>query len=228
MVLPTLYFYCDETSHRGHQYACVSGIAIRKERIDTLSAEINELKRSFGKPVSSELKWSKTNRHDLPLYEAMCIYFFSLVQARQLHFHVVICDFIAYDHRTLNLGNNSTSVSKTYYQLILHRCCKLYGDRAFVHVRPDAGDCTDRLPQFVNCINADAQRRFGLRTSPIRSINLIQSGSSPIMQMNDIILGAIGSHRNSRHLQQDASPYKTKLAQCVLLIRPVEVFRPRT
>jgi hypothetical protein len=215
MPLPSLHFYCDETSHREHQYAAVSGIAVRKERIAIIDQEIMNLKSSFGKQVASELKWSKVNRHDMPLYEALCDYFFSLLEARHIHYHVVICDFVQYDHRTLNRGNRSTSVSKTYYQLILHRCCKYYGDRAEVHIRPDGGDCTSDLPRFRHVLNSEARRRFGVRSDPIRSVDLISSVTAPMLQMNDVILGAISSHRNGRHLMPNASPHKTHLAEYV-------------
>lgn len=216
MTLPILHFYCDETSHRGHRFAGVGGIALRQERVDILNLELKTLKLAARKAPTSELKWSKVNKHDMPLYEATCKYFFSLLEARHIHFHVVICDFLEYDHRTLNLGNRSTSVSKTYYQLLLHRCCKLYGDKAFVHVRPDAGDCTSCLPQFQPGLNSDAAKRFGLSTNPIRSINLVESSMHAIMQMNDIILGAMLSHRNGRHLEANASPHKTHLSDYVL------------
>ncbi len=35
------------------------------------------------------------------------------------------------------------------------------------------------------------------------------------MQMNDIVLGAIASHRNGRHLLDGASPHKSELAEYV-------------
>jgi hypothetical protein len=218
MDLPILYFFCDETSHRGHRFAGVSGIALREERIKTLNYELTMLKLNRGKAATSELKWSKVNKHDMPLYEDVCRYFFSLVKAKHIHFHALICDFQEYDHRALNLGFRETSISKSYYQILLHRCCKLCGDRAYTHVRPDTGDCTRALPKFLPGLNADAIRRFQLRSKPIRSINKVESQQSPIIQMNDIILGAILAHRNGRHLEVNASPHKAHLAQHILAL----------
>lgn len=212
--LPSLRFYCDESSHTVHRYAAVSGILIRPEHVEAVNNEITKLKESRGKQASSELKWSKVNRHDLPLYEDVVKYFKSLLDSNQVHFHVVICDMHAYDHRILNEGRKSTTVSKTYYQLLLHRCCRLYGDKAYVHVRPDAGECTQALPGLINGHNADAQRRFGLKLRPILSINLTHSNVN-VMQMNDIVLGAIASHRNERDRKKGASPHKTHLAEVV-------------
>ena len=47
------------------------------------------------------------------------------------------------------------------------------------------------------------------------SINLTESVTVNLMQMNDVILGAIASHRNERHKKRDASPHKTKIAEAV-------------
>jgi hypothetical protein len=215
MAVSDLHFYCDESSHRGHRFAAVSGIVANQTRIATINQELSALKVVHGKSPLSELKWEKTNRHDLPLYKAYCNYLFLLLEANYAHYHVVICDFQAYDHRALNEGDKSRSVSKTYYQLLLHRCCKLYGEHARIHVRADNGDCTRSLPSYQDALNIDARKRFRLIGRPIASINLIDSNGLEIMQMNDVVLGAIASHRNGRHLIPGASPHKTELAEHV-------------
>lgn len=216
MDIDPLLFFCDESSYRGgHRFAAVSGILIRPDRAGIVNAEIRRLKESRGKNPASEIKWEKVNRHDLPLYEDIVGYFQSLLEARHIHFHVVICDMHAYDHRILNAGDKAKSVSKTYYQLLLHRCCRRYGGKAFLHVRPDAGDCTTALPALMNGLNADARRRFAIQLNSVLSINLAESAQINIMQMNDIILGAIASHRNERHKKPNASAHKTHLAERV-------------
>jgi len=215
MTLPSLDFYCDESSFTASKYAAVSGIAIQSTRVSTVNAELAKLKASRGKREASEIKWEKINKHDLPLYDDAVKYFFSLLDANIIHYHVVICDFHAYDHRILNKGSKAKSVSKTYYQLLLYRCCRLYGDRAQLHVRPDTGDCTRELPAFLNALNSDARRRFSLREKPVLSINPTSSTLVNLMQLNDVILGAITFHRNGRHLKADASPHKSHLAENV-------------
>jgi hypothetical protein len=226
--LPALRFYCDESSHTGSQYAAVSGILIAPDRASAVNAEISRLKVARGKRATSELKWSHINRHDLPLFEDIVEYFGSLMSANHIHYHVVICDMHAYDHRLRNEGQKATTVSKTYYQLLLHRCCRLYGDKAFMHVRPDTGECTRDLPGLLNGLNADAQRRFDLKLRAVLSINLTESVTVNLMQMNDVILGAIASHRNERHKKRDASPHKTKIAEAVRAVFGVPNFTINT
>jgi hypothetical protein len=150
------------------------------------------------------------------------------MRANHIHYHVVICDMHAYDHRLRNQGQKTTSVSKTYYQLLLHRCCRLYGGKAFIHVRPDTGACTRELPGLRNGLNADAQRRFDLKLRTVLSINLTESITVNLMQMNDVILGAIASHRNERHKRQGASPHKTRIAEAVRAVFGVPNFTINT
>ncbi|NJO34449.1 MAG: DUF3800 domain-containing protein [Rhodospirillales bacterium] len=225
---PPLRFYCDESSHRGHKYAAVSGILIRPDRAEIVNTEIAKLKETRGKKPTSEIKWEKANPHDLPLYEDVVKYFRLLLDANYIHFHVVICDMHAYDHRILNDGDKAKCVSKTYYQLLLHRCCRRYGGKAFIHVRPDAGDCTRELPRFKEALNTDACRRFELTARPVLSIDLIASTGVNLMQMNDIVLGAIASHRNERHKKRDASQHKTHLAEAVRVCLNVPNFTINT
>ena len=206
----------------------MSGILIRPDKVEIVNSEMARLKESRGKKPTSEIKWEKVNPHDLPLYEDVVKYFRLLLDQNHIHFHVVICDMHAYDHRILNDGDKARSVSKTYYQLLLHRCCRLYGGKAFIHVRPDAGDCTQDLPKFLDALNADATRRFELATRPIMSIDLVHSASVNLMQMNDIILGAIASHRNERHKKEGAAKHKTHLAEVVRVCLNVPNFTINT
>jgi hypothetical protein len=71
------------------------------------------------------------------------------------------------------------------------------------------------LPALMRGLNADARRRFGIQLNSVLSINLAQSSQINVMQMNDIILGAIASHRNERHTKPNASAHKTHLAELV-------------
>lgn len=216
MALPQLNFYCDETSHIGHRYAAVGGTLVRADRVAILNEQIAQLKSARGKATTSEIKWGKINRHDRPLYLDAVQLFFSLLKGNLIHYHVVICDFHEYDHRRFTQGNKHVSVSKTYYQLLLHRCCKLYAGKAHIHVWPDRGECTQALPTFIGALRADERKRFGAINPTISSINPICSSTVGVMHLNDIITGAIASHRNGRHLQPDASPHKTKIAEAVL------------
>lgn len=216
MTLPALDFFCDETSHVGHRFAAVGGILVRQQRVASINEELARIKDAHRKNVASELKWEKINKHDKPLYMDIVSYFFSLLDANIVNYHVIICDFNEYDHRRFNKGDKHVSVSKTYYQLLLHRCCKLYGERATIHVWPDTGECTKSLPEYIGALRSDERNRFGWATPTIRSINPICSTPQGLMHINDIIVGAIAAHRNGRHLAPDASPNKREISAAII------------
>lgn len=166
---------------------------IRPQQVGVVNEELVRLKQARGKPISSELKWEKSSRRDLPLYLDAVALFFSLLEANIINFHVVICDFHEYDHRRFTAGDKSASVSKTYYQLLLHRCCKLYGGDAIVYVWPDKGDCTKSLPQYVVALRSDERKKFGHETATIRSINPTSSAQVGVLHLNDTRLcGRLG------------------------------------
>lgn len=213
--LPTLFFYMDESGQTTDRYMCVGGIVINKSRVDEVRTEIERIKHVAG--VQSEVKWTNLRKKTLPLYRGLARYFFELLADGKVRFHVIVCDFQNFNHR--KNGGRGQSVSKMLYQLALHKGCIAYGEKAHLHIYPDNGEHADLLMPFHHHMNRASRdhlpiERHGL-LCPALHMEPTDSASEPLLQLNDIILGAVAYRRNQRNLQPDASDHKKKLAKFV-------------
>lgn len=194
---------------------CVSGIVIRRTRVDEVRADIERIKAAGG--IGSEVKWSRVTVHRARTYRVLIDYFFNLVRQNQVQFISLICDFSTFDHR--KNGGREAGVSKMLFQLALHRACKKYGGGADLHLFPDSGDCGDQLCQHRYHLNNAARRYMpegrGSAERPVAHIEATNSATEPLLQLNDLILGAIGYRRNERYNAPDASKHKRLLARRV-------------
>lgn len=191
----------------------VGGIAIKCGFVDEVRRSFQALTKE--KEIKSEVKWEKCTRHRLDAYKALADLAFDLIDDNRLHFHCLITNFERFDHkRGTPKKDKAESVGRMLYQLSLHRTCKPYGSICKIHIRPDRGECSRHMPRMRQFLNRDAKRQWK-HDQPISSIDTIDSASEPLLQLNDIILGAVASHRNNRHLSPYAAKQKTELAEYV-------------
>jgi len=220
----------DESGQSTDRYMCVGGIVINADRVDEVRADILEIKRLAD--INSEIKWTNLRAHRLRHYRRMVEYFFTLIRLRQIHFHAVICDFSKFDHRAN--GGRENSVSRMLFQLALHKGAFRYGEKADLHLFPDSGDHARILHKHRYHLNNSARKTMpeGRRSAelPIAHIEPTDSATEPLLELNDLILGAICYRRNERYDDPAASKHKKNLARLVGLRADATTFHynPKT
>src|SRR4051812_6050773 len=84
-----LEFYCDSSSHRGHNFMAAGGLAIRKSRYADIDAAVQQVKDTAG--IRSELKWSEyRGGARRKAFEAVVDLCFLLVREKQAALHFII------------------------------------------------------------------------------------------------------------------------------------------
>lgn len=206
----------DESGQTANRYMCVSGIVIRRERLDEVRTDIERIKLAGG--ITSEAKWTKVTKHRLPTYKLLVRYFFGLIQQNQAQFCALVCDFGEFDHKKDEDGREG-NVSRMLFQLGLHRLCKKYGEKADLHLFPDSGDHATMMCRYRYHLNNSARKFMPTERRsaelPVVHIEPTDSASEPLLQLNDIILGAICYRRNERYEEPGASRHKKALARLV-------------
>lgn len=193
--LPSLSFFGDSSSH-GKAYMVAGGFAVAGVRMSEIEDQIARLRDDAG--IKSEFHWSDyRGGAKRRAYENLVKYGFALVNQRQAALHVIVVKFDGYDHRKNSGDGRETSVNRIYYQLLLHRLANYYGHSRAIHVRLDAGNDSKDVCQMRQQLCADAYRRYRTRPNCIRSIEPVQSHNSGIVQMADVIVGAIAAKRNA-------------------------------
>jgi hypothetical protein len=212
---PVLHVYMDESGQTANRYMCVSAIVLNSARVPEIRSKIEAIKLAGG--INSEAKWTKVTSHRLRTYKVLVEYFFDLVSQKQAHFHALVCDFSEFDHH--KNGGRGGSVSKMLFQLALHKACRNYGGKADIHLFPDSGDHADSLCNFRFHMNNSSRKWMPVSRQssecPVKHIEPTNSAREPLLQLNDLILGAICYRRNERYDAPDASKHKKALARLV-------------
>lgn len=208
---PSLTFFGDSSS-RDCTYMVAGGLAVRSSKIALINCCIDRIRSDAN--MTSEFHWSEYRGGDRrEAYETLVRYAFGLVRARQAALHIIIAKFKGYPHKRREGENKDTSVNRMYYQLCLHRVARFYGPHCAIRVRLDSGDDCKDVCNMRNELCAAAYHTYRTRPNCIRAIEPVCSSKANIIQMADVILGAVAAKRNNISY---AKPAKPELAAYVL------------
>jgi hypothetical protein len=166
--------------------------------------------------MKSELKWSKVSNQKTAEYEDLVELFFALNNTNHIQFHGVVFDSHQWSHAKYNKGDADIGLSKLYYNLILHRFVKRCGGDGSLFVCLDHRNSSTPLNDLRGMLNATAARDLNIPFGPVKQLISRDSKSDDILQMNDVILGAVCSARNGKHLLAETRPAKRRIAELVV------------
>lgn len=176
---------------------------------------MNRLKTERKVPLHSEVKWNKAKSKPLLCRDYINL-LFDLIEANHAHFHVRFSPFQEYDHAASGDRKETDTISKAYYQLLLHRAGRFYGKDCKVLVRPDDGDCTSYLPSIHGGLNADIGLTYKVGHEAITDIAPRNSKLDPMLQLLDVSLGALTAARSGGHKNGNLSVLKSELVRYAL------------
>lgn len=192
--LPSVTFFGDSSS-RDRRYMVAGGFLINAKRMLEIEGEIARLRKQAG--ITSEFHWSAYRGGERrAAYEALVDYAFDLVRTKRAALHVIVVKFEGYNHKAKAGENKDTSVNRMYFQLCLHRLARFYGKAAAIHVRLDAGNDSRDICSMRNEVCALAYKQLGTKPNCIRSIESISSHKVGLVQMADVLVGAIAAKQN--------------------------------
>lgn len=186
----------------------IGGLGILRESLTRARKDLNSILPEGKK--NYEIKWQTTRADNLKYRKAYVDYLVDLIEKRQAHFHIRFSPMKEYTHD--GPRKRFDTVSKAYYQLLLHRPGKFYGKTCKISVRPDDGDCTSLLKKFLPHIERDAWGRYGANPDCFQDVVCLNSKSEPLLQLLDVSLGALTAYRNGRHDHPDCAIQKKELA----------------
>jgi hypothetical protein len=204
-----LYYFCDESSFLGEEYMAVAGIAVSRSMVfDVVRAlrDLNEAKRARG-----EIKWNNTRKRGLDIRKAYVDHLVKLISDNHVHLHIRFSPMNEYDHA--GERREFDTVSKMFYQLLLHRPVRYYGRDCILRGRPDNGECTRLLPDYKDALHFEGQRDYQSQPDCINSIVPLDSRHEPMLHLLDVAVGALTAYRNGRHLLDSIGEPKRALAQ---------------
>ena len=186
----------DESGISNDRYVVVGGLAMHRSALVGAYEALAAYREAHS--MRAELKWQRVSDQKLKEYLALVDYFFAMNERGAISFHCIVFDAHQWNHKKYNEGSEDIGLSKLYYQLILHKFIKTYGSRGDLYVRLDHRNSKTPLDTIRRMLN-NAARGFGL-TQPLKQLVSCDSRACDLLQLNDVILGAVCAARNGRHL----------------------------
>lgn len=192
----TFNIYCDESCHieNDHkQFMFLGKVSAAYNQVKLHTENIQELKKKHH--FYAEIKWTSVSKSKLRFYEELIDYFFST----DLQFRA-----IGVEKAQINNGAFNQSFDdfyyKMYYYLLNHNLNSLYNYNVYLDIK-------DTLSSIkVNKLKEVLNTKFGV----FRNVQNIRSHESLLLQLTDLIMGAISYYHNDA---AKANPAKLKLIE---------------
>lgn len=197
-VMEEINIYCDESCHldySSNEVMGLGGIECPVAKIKEVGRNLKEIKRHFGIPEHQELKWSKISPSNLELYKGFINYFFI---DDDLRFRGTIIK----NKSRLRFTKKNTK-SDFYYKMLYYIIIKRINPENRYNIYLDIKDTNSAkkiqtLKRYLNQTKLDCNV-----SEVVKSIQTIRSYESNILQLTDIILGAI-VHLNNGYSESKA------------------------
>ena len=193
--------YCDESCHlqsNNSKYMLIGAVYCPKSKIKKVNEYIQHLKENYNLSNTIELKWNKLDKKTEKLYLDVINYFFN---SDYLKFRVIVIDKTTLDHEKYNQTENDF-YHKSYYEMLKYII--IPGNT--YNIYPDIKDTNSYyyhqvMLDFLRIKMSDSNKKTIKKVQPIRSYE------SPILQINDILIGAISYY----YRQLDTNQTKLKI-----------------
>lgn len=180
--------YCDETCHLEHdneKVMVIGGIKCPKSRRKMIIDEIYNIKKDFSIPKMAEIKWNKVSNCNLEYFKGLVDLFFD---TQDLQFRAVVVDKTKLKHEQFKQTHNEFYYKMYYYCLI-----GLVDTQAENYVYMDKKDTKgtnkiSKLKEIISYKNHDFDQRR------IANMQCVNSSELPILQLADLLIGAVGFH----------------------------------
>lgn len=179
--------YCDESCHLEHDGKSVMVLGAMwcpELRVQEISSRIKDIKENHGLPKSFEAKWVKVSPGNLLLYQDLLNYFFD---DDDLHLRaLIVCNKGKLNHAEYQSDHNTW-----YYKMLFHLISPVLDPEAAYHIYLDIKD-TKSAEKVRKLHEVLCNDRYDFNRGIIQRVQTIRSHESQILQLNDLLIGALG------------------------------------
>jgi hypothetical protein len=176
----TFNYYCDESCHLpndGQSYMVIGYISSAYNQVQLHQAAIKELKDRH--KFNAEIKWSKVSHSKYPFYNDLIEYFF----ASDLQFRAIVVKKTDINNPQFGQSHDDFYY-KMYFQLINNKIDMESSYNVYLDIKDTlSASKVKKLKEILN-----------IRFSVIRNLQNIRSEESLLLQLADLLIGAISYH----------------------------------
>jgi Protein of unknown function (DUF3800) len=183
----TYNVYCDESCHL--ETADISVIVwgsmwCEISETTRINEQLKSIKKRHGLSASFETKWTKVSPSRLDFYSDVMDYFLA---EPALHFRgLLVPDKTKLDHRRFDQSHNQWYY-KMYFTMLKYIISPSNAYRIYLDVKDTRGGPKTRELHDVLCNNI-----FDFNKKTIERVEQIRSHESEILQLADMVIGAVG------------------------------------
>ena len=177
--------YCDESCHlksNNSKYMLIGAIYCPKIKVKEINNYIKKLKENYNLSNNIELKWNKIDKKTENLYLDIIDYFFN---NNDLKFRVMVIDKERLNHKKYNQTENDF-YHKAYYEMLKY----IINRNNSYNIYPDIKDTNSYYYHQV-MLNYLKIKILDTNNEIIKKVQPIKSYEAQILQINDILIGAL-------------------------------------
>lgn len=204
--------YIDESSQTKNRYLLLGGVIIPKRTVEAASERLREAR--LPELPHGEMKWGKVSRSKLSAYVRFVDCFFDSPEFVESDFHCLVVDTSEIDHHSYNAGSKEIGFNKEIYQLAT-KFARLNETGVF-HLYPDYRETSQKPEDLRNILNHGRHKNKDGRDWPFRRCQFRDSSEVLMLQLVDILLGAVAYGKNRHFEQPNRSASKLELARHIM------------
>jgi hypothetical protein len=204
--------YCDESGIT-QRFLVYGGVITPAANADEICAVLKRWRQKTG--MHRELKWTKVSKAKLPEYKNFIDGFFYYALREAIHFQAVVFDTHDPGYRRFLRANKDLGFYKLYYQFLLHKFGSYAltdATRLFVFLDESSQLTESRRDVMKIVLNRGIRQRWQRNADIVETVASLVSHENDLMQVADVLMGAVAFHWNQRHRLKQAAPPKTELA----------------
>lgn len=190
----------------------MGGLCIKSCLVPAANERLRQLR--LPQLPSGEMKWGSVSNAKLGAYRRAVDAFFDDPMLTGSDFHSTVVDTWGQDHQRFGDGDKDKTFNKELYQLA-SKFARLYRERLF-HLYPDDRETVHRPGELRDILNFGRRKIGDDRDFPFRRCHFRKSHETPLIQLVDILLGAVAYRVNGHANAVDASPAKVDLSRHIL------------
>ena len=179
-------FYCDESCHLindGNNIMVLGGIWCPKTEARSINDHIRAIKAANGIGLSTEMKWVKISHHKESAYLNLINYFFN---EPNLHFRGLIVD----NKNDLNHEAFNQTHDDWYYKMYFQMIKTILSPKDEYNIYLDIKDTRSKT-KISKLHDVLSNSIYDFSHTTIKNIQVIRSEEVEIMQIVDILIGAL-------------------------------------
>lgn len=203
---------CDEScTTGGHRSLIVSGTMVEAGIAADLNARMDAWRAREN--MLAEMKWTKISAAKFEKYLAIVEAAFRRIACAEIAFRSVVFQSKDIRYGEFHDGSQDLGLYRFMYQMILHCHVPRAAPGDSLIVLPDKRNLKDhQLGDLQRALNHGIRKEHGFQRNTVVSIEPLDSKTSNLSQVNDILMGAVAFFNNDRDRYAGGNQAKRKIA----------------